>query len=1179
MKVPQLRSVVAALLIASAMYGQSGSATISGVVNDAQGAVIPNAKITLTNQAQGAVVRELTTGGEGTFVITPVQPGVYSLTVELSGFRQEKLSNINVSINDRIGLPAIKLEVGAVGESVTVEATTIQLETVSAERSGVVTGKQMVDIALNGRNYTGLLRTIPGASLEGTFGGNPSFNGQRSGQNNFAVDGQTVTDSGVNTQGGFGYRINVDAIQEMKVSTNGQSAEFGRTSGAQVQVVTKGGTSQYHGTGWFFKRGEFMNANDFIRNQANLQRSIYRFMQTGYNFGGPIPAGSFNKDKNKLFFFMSHEWGRSLTPPAARQITVPTAAERGGDFSASHDATGFTGNSIQIIKDPLTGQPFPGNIVPVSRFNQYGPELLNWLPLPNVSGQPLYNYQSQVPAAAPTFDQVYRGDYNINDKWRLFVRGLSSKSTANNPYGRADSGNALALSPLLAATFGKTLAGTLTTVINPTLTNEFQLGYTVNGIPGLAPEASSIYYRKNAKVNTPLLFSGVDSLGLVPNINVGGIPGPNFSANAASGLSQLYTNFAGLPYSNRNPIWNITNNVNKIKGNHTIKAGIFIEAAVKTENPFRGLNPTIDFSRDANNPGDTNWAFANALLGNFKSYTQINRSLLSSYPYKNFEWYAQDSYKLTKKLTLNYGLRMALINPLYDTNNLMANFNNSTFDSSKRVILFQPGLNGNTRVAVNPLTGATAPVAQIGLVVPGSGDLNNGMVVSGQGGTPRGLIDNRGIHWAPRFGAAYSLNSKTVLRMGGGVFYERIATFSIGYTSNYVTNPPTMRESQIPYGNLSNIGSGNALNAPASVTRLSQDGHVPTTYNYSFGLQRQLPKSLYLDVSYVGSQSRHLTLGEPFNQAPLGSAWLPQNQDAALGRPVTTDGSTALVGNFIRPYVGYGVGTNYTFGTSTNYNSLQTAINKRAGRGLNFGLTHTWAKSMGVDVGHQTNTRRYGYGPLNLDRTQTFTFNFIYDVPSLAKAISSFNSSAPAKYIFDGWQLSGLTSMGSGAPVNVTYSVAGVGAQVLNRTITGSEDVAPRVSFTCEGNLNYKDKNINRYINTDCFAMTPKGSQGLDSSFNHFRGPGINQTDLSLFKKINFTESKYIQLRLEAYNAFNHTQWGTLNAAAVFNSATGKITNLPNQLGGTGGRFGFGALSNTRANSQRILQIGAKIYF
>ena len=1170
-------AVVGLFLSASALIAQNVAGSISGSVQDAQGGLVPRAKVTLTNDAQGAAsARTMDTTQEGTFVFSPVLAGRYTVTVEMMGFKRYVQSGITLDVSDKLGLPPISLEVGSTGESITVEANAVQLQTLNAERAGVVTGSQVVDIAINGRNYTSLLKTVPGIAADsGT--GDVSVNGGRTAQNNYTVDGQNVTDIGVNQQ--FAYRISMDAIAEFKVSTNAQTAEFGRNDGAQVQVVTKGGTKEFHGDGYWFKRGEFMNANTFLNNAQPVKNAAgnlvapfpeYRYMDAGWTLGGPIYIPKvLNRSKEKLFGFMSQEWNHNIIPGTLHQITVPTAAERTGDFSNTRDAAGV----LQTIYDPLTrsaanpqGTAFQGNKIPSTRFSQYGPSILDWLPLPNTLGQPNYNYQSQVPSSQPSYDQIYRVDYNLSEKWRFFVRALDSKQTQNVPYGRADTSNNLGLTPFFAPTYGWSITTNVATIINPTLTNEFQFGYTVNGIPGNPPVAGSPYYRAVSNINVPLLYPDANISGVIPNFNFSGTP-------TVSGTAM--TSFAGTPYANRNPVWNYIDNITKVQGNHVIKAGLYYEYAVKTENAFKPYNASIDFGRDSNNPGDTNWAFSNALLGTFLSYQQINQDPLPNYPYTNFEFYAQDTWKVSSRLTLNYGLRVAFIKPFHDSLGLMSNFDYSKYDPSQSVIFYQPvgAFAGPNRQAINPLTGQILPAVYIGAIVPGVGNINNGLVQSGKNGTPEGLMEDRGAHWGPRFGLAYQINNKTVFRLGGGVFYERVATFGIGTTSNYTTNPPSLRTATLYYGNVANIATSAGTFFPTAINKLSSDGHVPTVYNYNAGIQRQLPWKLFAEVSYVGSQTRHLWLAQPFNLAPFGSAWQAYTQD-----PTTTpkfDGTTNLPVNMYRPYAGYTNAIDYTWGTNNNYNSLQTSLTRRVGP-VQLGAAYTWSKALGVSVGHPTDTRTAGYGPLPQDRTQSLVFNYIYDFPNVAR--KGFLDNPAAKAVLNGWQLSGITSMVSGAPVNVTYSVSGIGATTLNREITGSEDVAPRVVITCNPNESRGDRNIDAFINTSCFAPAKKGSIGLDSGYDRLRGPGLENWDMSLFKNISIKERAHFQLRLEAYNAFNHTEWGSFNSTITFNTA-GQIINLPTQLGGTGGRLGFGAENSIRAGSQRILQIGAKFYF
>jgi|RhiMetdeSRZDD1v2_1073273.scaffolds.fasta_scaffold49125_3 carboxypeptidase family protein/TonB-dependent receptor-like protein len=1150
-----------------AVFAQNTSGSITGVVQDASGAVIPGAQVKLINQEQGTV-RETITNEAGIYLFSALPAATYTVSAELPGFKTYKKPDVKLFVNDRMGLPPIILEVGSQNESVTVEAQTVQLETVTAERSGVVTGRQILDIALNGRDFTRLLKTVPGAPAD-AVSGSTTFNGQRANQNNFTVDGQTVTDSGVNQQ--FAYRISMDAIAEFKVSTTSQTAEFGRNSGAQVQVASKSGTSEFHGGGYWFKRHEGWNANSFTNNRQGTPRQIYRFLTAGYNFGGPIK-------KDKAFFFFSHEWGRSKTPPAPRRITVPTEAERRGDFSQTVDGAGVP----VVIKDPTTLQPFQGNLIPSNRITTLGAQVLAWMPKPNVSGQLLYNYESQVASELPSFDQLYRVDYNINTKNRAYVRIINSKQTQNNPYGRADSANNLALNALSAPTFGWSVSVNLATIINPTLTNELQVGKAKNGIPGDAPPEGSLYYRKNANITIPLLYPNADPSGLIPNFNFGGVPN-----GLAPGTSTQVTTFAGLPYYNANPITNVTDNISKVLGRHTLKFGGFVEYAIKHESPFRPYNATISFDRDSANPGDTGWAFSNALLGNFTQYQQWSKLLIEDAPYWNYEFFAQDSWKATRNLTLNYGLRVNFVPPLYEKNNLFTNFDDAAFDPAKKVVLYQPTQVGPNRMARNPITGEIAPAVLIGAIVPGVGDPANGIVHAGKNGTPRGLIENRGPQWGPRLGLAYTVDDKTVFRAGGGMFYERIATSAVGYTTNFLTNPPDVQLSQMYYGNLADIGSSPGALFPLQVTQLAKDGHVPTTYNFNAGIQRELPMRILLDVSYVGTQSRHLIEFSPFNALPFGSAWLPQNQDPT--KAVNLDGSNALPPNLYRPYPGYAGGrvtvgqsaqAKYAFGGSSNYNALQISANRRAGSGLQVGANYTWSRALGTTDAHLTNTRGVNYGLLALDRSHGLTFNYIYDIPNLATKLSALDKPV-TRQIFGGWQLSGLSSFSVGAPQTPTYTLTNASGAALNRLITGSEDFAPRVVLTCDPNKSRGDRTIGAYINTNCFAPAPKGSIGNDSGINTVRGPGLNNWDMSLFKKIQYGEgNRVIQLRVEAYNVFNHTNWTTLNTAAQFNPTTGALVNAANPITN---RDGFGALTAVRAAGQpgspRIIQLAGKIYF
>ena len=1204
------RSVFGVLAALSLLFvvrignGQQISGSVTGIVFDPKGAVVQNAQAILINQNQGVKAMEVHTNQEGAFVFTPLAPGTYTVIVDAPGFKKHTRTGVPLDANQRLGLPPITLELGSASETIVVDGSRPALETISSTHGGVVDQSQLSNLAMNGRSIGAVLRIIPGVENDTSSVFGQAIGGQRTDQYTYTLDGVTMQDSGC---GCFAFRYSVDSIDEITVATNALNAEFGHSAGPQITIVSKSGGGQFHGTGYWFHRDESFNANTFTNNLSGISRPIYRYMTAGWNLGGPffIPH-LLNKNRNKIFFFVQQEWNLSLAPAALQELTMPTALERQGIFTDARNSAGV----LQIIKDPTTGDPFPNQIIPQNRRNGYGAAILNWLPIPNTASTPTYNWISQAPARAPQFDEVYRADANFTEKWRFTFRLIRSHSTVLDPY------NALASANLYgAATSSPTGAwgvmARLSTILSPTLANEFIYGNTRNYLPVDAPSGGSPYLRANTPgLAIPLLYPRSDPAGMVPNLAFGGIPSGTGLLTSTTGSNTAYSQWNGLPYANQNPTMDFTDNLTKTIGAHVVKAGIFVEAATKTQSPYADVNGSLIFDQDSQNPGDTGWAYANALLGNYRAFTQGSQYEVAKYRYDQVEWYAQDSWKARPNLTLNYGIRFSIMKPLYEEKNLVSSFVPSAYSSQQAVVLYRPECLGSSPcsganlVAENPLNGATLPGGFIGAEVPGVGNITNGMVQQGTAGEPKGLTKSRGPQFGPRFGLAWSPGGgagKTVIRLGGGIFYERIQG---NYLYNQVTNPPVLRESQLWYGNIDNIASTQATDFPVQAGGVAGDGHLPTVYNYSFGVQRALPFNMLSDVSYVGSLSRHQTELVPFNDAPLGSAWLPQNQDPTKCPIVSNcnlNGDNALPVNFYRPYLGYGGpagsahGVLYEFGGTANYNSLQVSLSRRFSRRLQIGGAYTWSKALGVQSSTTTNGilppadnwREGMYGPLDFDRTQMLTVNYLFGLPDFA-ARSSYLNNAVGREILNGWQFSGLTAISSGAPVassngdiplyGISTSTTTISGAQLNREVTGSEDVPPRYAFTC--NPYSSGGSSQSFFRSACFAPAPKGSAGMDSGWNRLRGPGYNNWDMSIFKKfvIGKNESRYLQLRMEAFNAPNHTEWATVNLNAIFNT-TGQIINLPSTQGGNGGRFGFGALNTVRSGSQRILQIAAKLYF
>ena len=1161
----------ALLLATTSLWAQQVSGSIAGTVHDAQGAVVPNARILVLDVSQGDQ-RESVTNNEGLFFFNPLKPSVYTVRVESNGFKRFERKEIKLFANDRIDLGVIQLEVGGVTETVVVEAQGAEIKTQGAERSGVLNSSQVVNLALLTRDFLQLTKTLPGVVQNGGVGG--AINGNRNNANNLTVDGVTNIDTGSN--GGVLATLNMDQIAEFKVLTNAAPAEFGRSSGAQINVISKSGSKDFHGTGYLFHRHEGLNANNWLNNQqpqsngAARPRQLYRYNYAGFSVGGPaiIPGTGFNRNRDKLFFFVNMEWQKQLAANTLRNVMVPTDLQRKGDFSQTREGDGRP----VFIRDPLSNLPcavnaggggcFPGNIIPASRINADGQKILGFYPQPNASDNQ-FNYQTQVSDTFPRRENMFRGDYNINEKWRLYSRYMYTVSSRDMSYGQWNADYNIPFGPMNFGNPGWSLITNLTTVINPTLTNEFIIGSSKN-VLNIDP-VNDAFRRDKLGLSYKMPFPDADKLGLVQNWRFGGVPNAPFS------------NFSGTPFRNFNHTWDITDNVAKTVGAHTLKAGIYMNKSLKDQTAFTSINGDIWFDRDSQNPGDTNWAFSNAILGNFQRLAQSNQVLNGQYRSWNVEFFAQDSWRATSKLSIDYGLRMYWIQPQYDRALQTSSFNPALYQAANQAVLVQPALQNGAVVGINPVTNSAVPRALIGSIVgTGRGFVNglyaNGMGLAGKDGYPKGLLNDRGLHYAPRLGVAYQFAPKTVLRVGAGLFYDR---FQGNPVFDMLPNPPSTTRPTFYFGNLSQIGTLQGTFFPPDVRGFDVGGHVPTTANYNLSIQRELPMGLLLDAGYVGTRGWHLLNRFNANALPLGSAWLPQNQDPTAANP-TSDGRTAKLNNLYRPYLGYGNIPITQFGGVSNYNALQVNLTRNFRNGLQFGAAYTWSKSLGIANGdqdevHPFNYRMGNYGYLDYDVPQMLVLNFVCDVPKLARGVLN---NGVGKRIFDGWQISGITTFQQGFPGNISVGFTGIGGE-LNRVYTGSESVGPRVSLA--GNPATSNKTLDAYIDTSVFRAPVVGSSGLESARYVVRRPGINNWDLSIFKNINFTESKYLQLRFEMFNAPNHTQFSDFNRSVTFNPATGAITNLPTALGGGGGRYGFGAINSAR--DPRYVQLATKFYF
>ena len=1137
---------------------------ISGTLNDSSGGVVPDAKVEISNQ-ETAQSRTITSDSEGHFVVTQLLPGTYTLIISVNGFKKFERRGIVLTANERVDVHSITLEVGDVNQTVTITAEQTFVKTESAERAGLIDEQQIQGIALKGRDYMGLLRLLPGvvdtANREAPGWNNlvgVNINGSRAGTLNLTLDGVSSLDTG--SQQGPYLAPGLDAISEVKVLLTNYQAEYGRSSGGTINVVIKNGTRDFHGGGFYFKRHEQFNANEFFNNLRNIPKQRYRFNYWGGNIGGPvlIPGTSFNRSRDKLFFFWSQEYLPRTYPTRQGTITYPTALERAGDFSKTFDTNG----RLIAIRDPLTGQPFPDNKIPANRIDPNGQKLLNIFPLPNFNPSLVsnnYNNVFQSTVTQPRREEILRMDWNISQKTTFYARGIHNNEQYKGDFNFVLASNIWPQFPIKYQIKSEGLVSTLIHTFSPTLTNEFTFGVNraLQTVEPLNQEGIDRNDRVKLGLTLPQFYPGINSLNLLPNATFGGIP------NAPQlNIEQRF------PFFGTNNIWNYSDNLSKILGGHNIKAGFYLEYSTGNAARTSAFNGTFNFDRNVNNPLDTNYAFANALLGVVNSYTEANKKLAAHARYKNIEWYVQDNWKVTKRLTLDYGLRFYHIQPTISAGDNMAFFDPTLYDASKQPALMTPfcltanPCSGNNRVARNPVTGQTLPSVKVGTFADSTGTPFQGMRL-----VKESVLSGPGLNIGPRFGFAYDIsgNGKMAIRGGLGVFYDR---FNDDQVLQLVESPPNIVTATANFTTIKDLLATPLSISPAGVFGIQRDYDSPAVYNFSLGIQRDIGFNTVLDVAYVGSLARHLLQRRNLNALAYGQRF----QQASID-PTVSGGATPLPDNFLRPYRGYGDINYIEFASNSNYHALQVQANRRISTNLAFGLSYTWSKAMDLVDGNNNNVsplinpRSRNYGKAGFDRTHNLTINYVYKLPGLSKHWDN----AFTRQALDGWELSGITSFVSGSPLGIGYTTV-QGTDLTGTAVANGID--SRVVLTGNPNLPKGDRTFNRYFNTAVVQAPTKADFGIgNASKDPLRGPGVNNWDISIFKNFSLSREGAVRLqyRLEMYNAFNHTQFTGVDTTPRFD-----LTKQPGdplyQVNGTLGQY------TSAANSRRIV-MGLKLNF
>lgn len=1140
-------------------YSQEITGSIVGTVKDANGAAVPGATVTFTNSDTRLVVRTATTNDAGDFSAPLLPVAYYEIAVEAPNFKKHIDERVKLNVNERRTLD-VTLEAGNISETVSVTSEQLQVDTQSPVASSLINGDQVRELSLNNRNWAQLITLSPGVSAnlqDQIYVGstNPSgqsnalqiaVNGVRPNSNTYTVDGADTTDRGANLT--VQTYPSVDAIGEFTVLRGLYPAESGRSSGGQVNVVTKSGASKFHGTLYEFVRNEKLNANSFLTNRTfplgrdangKARRAPLRYNDFGGTIGGPLVFPRFGEGgpsliKGKTFFFFSEEVRRVIVYPTGSS-TVPTAALRQGIFSQPV-CIGPVANPCATTL--AAGTPLPQNLIsPLAAA--YVQDIYNKLPLPSDSAGTLFfptrgvfNFRQE----------LIRIDHKFSNSVTAYYRFENDSIPTVEPFGLF--GGSGASVPLVATTQtnspGRTHVGRATWVQSPTAVWEFGGSYSFGDIPskviGLVANENSLNI-----VNRLPAFPFTATRGRVPTIS-----GNGFSTIGSFG-----------PYSDFSYNKSAFVTLSKVFGTHTMKYGFNVARQRKHENSLPGDTNEVSFGAVSSAPtrptgtSATNQLWANFLLGNFQTLTQSQFDLTADLISTTTEAFAQDEWRFRRNVTLYYGMRFSRYGQPTEVNGRLTNFDPAHFDPSQA---FQILGSAGTRIAGtgNPLNGII---------------VNSQAAVGGATVSPFGkAIARTPSNFAPRVGIAWDPFKKgtTSVRAGYGLYYDQMSFNP--WETIVSTNPPFQARAVINPTTLDNplAGTPSVSLAVQDVYGIDTNFKTPYAQHWSLDLQHQFGPRTLVTAGYFGSRGVHLSGLVDLNLLPPGFA-LTQTCRTNSTTPATfgpcqtagqvfTSSTQQLILNQIRPFRGFGAVRYLKTAFDSNYHSLQVTARRRFARSSQINLAYTWAKNMTnsqnefATAPQNTYNLRDEYARANLDRRHVLSVNYIYESPFFA------NQKNLKEKFLGGWQISGITYYYAGLGFTATTSSndpAGLG-------LLGSSPSGPRPDLLCNPNQG-APHTFARWFNTACFANPPAGVNRVgNESRNVVFGPPTKRFDATLSKRIKFGESKALQLRWEVFNIFNHTNFTTL-ALSIATPAT------------------FGTVTGTR--DPRTMQLGAKFIF
>ena len=1175
--------------LAASVSAQITTGTLTGTVRDKQGGVVPGATVTVISESQNTRSSPVITDASGDFVFPNLRADTYTIEVSMPSFSTLKRAGVQVSPGERVTVGQLQIEVGGTTEVVDVKAEAPLVQSASAERSFTISTDAVTNLPIAGRAFTQLASLAPGVTGTSRIGDRSSTGG---GDTNIQMDGVSTMDTGSNRAI---IDLNVESIAEVKVLVSSYQAEFGRSSGLQITAVTKSGTNRFRGSVYDVERNSDWNANSKTNILNGDPKNVLRQRDWGYSIGGPVgkPGGS-----NKLFFFYTQEFEPRTGGNDVIRYRLPTALERQGDFSKSTDNLG---NPYPYVKNPaVSGTCSATNTsacfadggvlgrIPAAQLYQTGLNILKMYPLPNIdnppAGQP-YNFEITRPSESILSTQpAVRFDYQATQKFRASFKYSGFTQREQVQQGSIPGWNDTrmvhpnvsliattanyTLSPtlFLEGTFGRSQAyqGGCFGVGGgggPQFCNAFPVGDNANRnniglgtLPFIFPEASTIdqryfVYDLLNRSQSPI-WDGTNVL----------LP-PSFSwGNRISGTTPNYAPpNIGFPSQNVASSMDVSISLTKVWGRHTIKTGFYNQYSNKQQVQGGAAGgPSLNFQQDTvgTNPCDTSFGFSNAAIGCFSSYAQGSKGVEGEYIYYNTEGYVQDNWRMSSKVTLDYGVRLVHQTPQYDARGQSSNFFPDQWNPSAAPVLYVAGCangvypcTGTNRQAMNPLTGqflGPNSTLAVGTMVPNTGTVTNGLVQAGQG-IPLSTYLQPALGAAPRFGVAYDLTGKQkiVLRGGGGLYFDRPSGNAV---FGQVLNPPARKSVTLRYGQLQNLGAGGiATEAPSSLSVYEYDSPLPSSWQWNVGSQIAMPWGTVADVSYVGQHGYNIVEGININAVDFGTAFLSQNQDPSLAP--TTPGATSRSSDEMRAFRGYGsITQNVSRGWITHH-SLQLSLNRRFRNGLSFGFNDTIGLSARGSVGARLQHNPDGTFSYRADQADadelfqtpptrhTMKGNFVWDLPDVHGESTAVRALA---LIVNDWQWSGVWTASTANPYTVGFNYQSGGSSV---NLTGSPDYGARIRILGDPGQGCSS-DIYRQFETAAFVGPLVGSVGLESGADYLRGCFSQVWDMAIARNIRLPGSRTIQLRADLFNAFNRAGITGRNTTLQLNTPADPVTNV-----------------------------------